>query len=283
MNCAVKIIDEIYWLGTNDRETHLFENVWPLENGVSYNSYIIIDEKIVLVDTVKDTKMEEYLFKIKNLIGDREIDYLVINHMEPDHSGCITAISKEYPNIKIVGNSKTFDFLKEFYGEFPNLVEVKDLDELNIGSRTLQFYFTPMVHWPETMMTYDKKTKLLFTGDAFGTFGTLDGGIFDDEVNLDFYESEMRRYYSNIVGKFGMMVQRAIKKVSSLDIKILASTHGPIWRTNLNYVLSRYDMWSKYEPEDKDGIVIIYGSMYGNTKKMADAIARSIAEEGLKM
>lgn len=282
MNCAVNITDSVYWLGMNDRETHLFENVWPLENGVSYNSYIIVDEKITLVDTVKETKMEEYIHKIKCLIGDKKIDYLIINHMEPDHSGCIKAISKEYPEIKIVGNAKTFGFLKDFYGDFENLVEIKDGEELNIGERNLKFFFTPMVHWPETMMTYDMKTKVLFTGDAFGSFGTLDGGIFDDELNLEFYESEMRRYYSNIVGKFGMMVQKAMQKVSGLDIKVLASTHGPVWRTNLQYVLSRYDMWSRFEPEEKDGVVVIYGSMYGNTRKMADIIARSIAEEGIK-
>ncbi len=282
MKCAINITKNVYWLGVNDRETHLFENVWPLENGVSYNSYIIVDEKTALIDTVKEMKFEEYIEKIKGVIEDRPLDYLIINHMEPDHSGCIKAIAKEYPDIKIVGNTKTFDFLKEFYGDFDNLYTVKDGEELSLGEKTLKFYFTPMVHWPETMMTYDMQDKIMFTGDAFGSFGTLDGGIFDDELNLEFYESEMRRYYSNIVGKFGMMVQRAMQKLASVDIKVLAATHGPIWRTNLEYVLSRYDMWSRYEPEEKDAVLVIYGSMYGNTRKMADVIARSISEEGIK-
>ncbi len=282
MNCAVNITEKVYWIGVNDRETHLFENVWPLDNGVSYNSYIIADEKTVLIDTVKEMKHDEYIEKIKGVLGEKELDYLIINHMEPDHSGCIKAIANEYPEIKIVGNKKTFEFLEAFYGKFDNLYEVKDGDELNIGARNLKFYFTPMVHWPETMMTYDMQDKIMFTGDAFGSFGTLDGGIFDDELNLEFYESEMRRYYSNIVGKFGMMVQRAMKKVSTADIQVLAATHGPVWRKNLDYILSRYDMWSRYEAEEKDGIAVIYGSMYGNTRRMADVVARSISEEGIK-
>jgi flavorubredoxin len=280
MNGFIPITDDVYYVGVNDRETHLFENIWPLPKGVTYNSYVITDEKNVLVDTVKVSKMALFLQKLRGLLQDGTLDYLVINHMEPDHSGAILEIIHNFPEVKIIGNKKTFDFLKGFYGIEENLYEVKDGDTLDLGTHTLTFHLTPMVHWPETMMTYDDKDKILFAGDAFGGFGTLDGGIFDDEVNIDYYENEIRRYYSNIVGKFGPMVQKALAKLKDLEIGVVASTHGPVWRTNPGRIIDRYDRWSRYEATE--GVVIAYGSMYGNTEKMADYIARKLAEEGIK-
>ena len=280
MNGFIKIHEGVYYVGVNDRDTHLFENVWPLPKGVTYNSYVITDKKNVLIDTVKVSKMAPFLGKLRELLGDEPIDYLVINHMEPDHSGAITEILHNYPDIKIVGNKKTFEFVKGFYGIEENLYEVNDGDEIDLGSRKLRFYMTPMVHWPETMMSYETESKTLFAGDAFGGFGSLDGGIFDDEVNIDYFENEIRRYFSNIVGKFGPMVQRALKKLSDLDIQVVASTHGPVWRSNPGRIISSYDRWSRYEAYP--GVVIAYGSMYGNTEKMADYVARRLAEHGIK-
>jgi flavorubredoxin len=280
MEIIAKIVDGVYYVGVNDRDTHLFENIWPLTKGVSYNSYLIVDEKTALIDTVKVNKMKEYIEKITQILDGKPLDYLIINHMEPDHSGAISSIVHAFPNVKIVGNKKTFEFIKAMYHFEGNFNEVKDGDEINLGSRTLKFYMTPMVHWPETMMTYDTKDKILFSGDAFGGFGSLDGGIFDDEVDISYFENEIRRYYSNIVGKFGPMVQKALQKLSGLDIKIVCSTHGPVWRTNPMHIVSAYDRWSKYEYEE--GVVIAYGTMYGNTEKMADYIARVLAEEGVK-
>jgi flavorubredoxin len=280
MEIVAKIVDGVYYVGVNDRDTHLFENIWPLPKGVSYNSYLIVDEKTALIDTVKVNKMKEYIEKITQILDGKPLDYLIINHMEPDHSGAISSIVHAFPNVKIVGNKKTFEFIKAMYHLEGNFYEVKDGDEINLGSRTLKFYMTPMVHWPETMMTYDTKDKILFSGDAFGGFGSLDGGIFDDEVDISYFENEIRRYYSNIVGKFGPMVQKALQKLSGLDVKIVCSTHGPVWRTNPMHIVSAYDRWSKYEYEE--GVVIAYGTMYGNTEKMADYIARVLAEEGVK-
>ncbi|WP_448376040.1 FprA family A-type flavoprotein [Fervidobacterium sp.] len=280
MEIVAKIVDGVYYVGVNDRDTHLFENIWPLTKGVSYNSYLVVDEKTALIDTVKVNKMKEYIEKITQILDGKPLDYLVINHMEPDHSGAIASIVHAFPNVKIVGNKKTFEFIKAMYHIEGNFLEVKEGDEINLGSRTLKFYMTPMVHWPETMMTYDVKDKILFAGDAFGGFGSLDGGIFDDEVDVKYFENEIRRYYSNIVGKFGPMVQKALQKLSGLEIKIICSTHGPVWRTNPMHIVSAYDRWSKYEYEE--GVVIAYGTMYGNTEKMADYIARVLAEEGVK-
>lgn len=278
----INITDDVYFLGVNDRRTHLFENMWPIPNGVSYNSYLIKDEKVALIDTVEHGGVQEYLEKIEQVIGtEGTIDYLVINHMEPDHSGAIQAIVARYPEIKLVGNLKTFKIVEAYYGYKDNLHEIKEGDVLDLGKHKLQFVMTPWVHWPETMMTYEQTNKMLFTGDAFGSFGTLDGGIFDDEIEFEaYYEEEMRRYYSNIVGKYCNMVQKAFKKLDGVEVNYVCATHGPIWRSNVQKVLDLYDKWSRYETED--GVVIIFGSMYGNTEKMADAIARSLSEEGIK-
>ena len=281
MHNTVKVTDKVYWLGANDRRTNLFENMWPIPNGVSYNSYLIVDEKIALVDTLEYGSSDDYLDKIEELIDGKPIDYLIINHMEPDHSGAIKTIVEKYPNIKLVGNLKTFKIIEAYFGYKDNWYQVEDGDGLDLGHHVLKFIMTPWVHWPETMMTYDLTEKILFSGDAFGSFGTLDGGIFDDEIEFEeYYLDEMRRYYSNIVGKYSNMVQKAFKKLEGIDIKYICATHGPIWRKDVNKVLSLYDKWSKFETED--GVVIIYGSMYGNTAKMADCIARKLSEEGIK-
>ncbi len=281
MHNTVKVTDKIYWLGANDRRTHLFENMWPIPNGVSYNSYLIIDEKIALVDTLEFGSSDDYLEKIESLINGKPIDYLIINHMEPDHSGAIKTIVEKYPDIKLVGNLKTFKIVDSYFGYKEKQYQMEDGDELDLGYHKLKFVMTPWVHWPETMMTYDLTEKVLFSGDAFGTFGSLDGGIFDDEIEFEeYYQVEMRRYFSNIVGKYSNMVQKAFKKLEGVDIRYICATHGPIWRTDVNKVLSLYDRWSKFEAED--GVVIIYGSMYGNTAKLADCIARKISEEGIR-
>lgn len=276
----VNLTDNIYYVGVNDRKTHLFENYWPLDKGMAYNSYLIVDEKVALVDTVERNFIDDYLDNIEDILKGRKVDYLIINHMEPDHSGAIRAIVSRYPGITLVGNKKTFPMLSNYYQIKDNTLEVAEGDELNLGSHTLQFYMTPMVHWPETMVTYEASNQILFSADAFGSFGALDGGIFDDELNLDFYEEEMMRYFTNIVGKYCPHTQRALKKLEGLSIKMIAATHGPVWRTDLNYILSRYKKWSSYQTDK--GVVIVYGSMYGNTEKMADAIARQLAVRGVK-
>lgn len=276
----VNLAKDIYYLGFNDRRTHLFENIWPIPHGVSYNSYLIVDEKVALVDTVERAFIDDYLDEIEGIIGDRDVDYLIINHMEPDHSGALKAIVHRYPNITLVGNKKTFGFVEAYYMDPTKVLEVHDDFVLELGKHRLQFQMIPMVHWPETMVTYEETNKILFSGDAFGSYGTLDGGIFDDEINLDFYEVEVMRYFTNIVGKYCPHTQRAIKKLAPLDIKMIAATHGPVWRTDLNWILTRYNKWSSYDLDC--GVVIVYGSMYGNTKKMAETIARQLAVRGIK-
>lgn len=276
----IKLTDNTYYLGFNDRRTHLFENIWPIPNGISYNSYLVDDEKVALIDTVERAFIDEYLDKIEKIIGNKKIDYLIINHMEPDHSGAIKTIVKQYPGITIVGNKKTFGLIESFYMKPEHILVIADGEELDLGRTKLQFHTVPMVHWPETMVTYDMANKIIFSGDAFGSFGTLDGGVFDDEINLDFYEVEAMRYFTNIVGKYCPHTQRALKKLAGLDIKQIAPAHGPVWRDSLNWILSRYDKWSSYTYDD--GVVIVYGSMYGNTKMMAEVIARQLAVKGIK-
>jgi flavorubredoxin len=276
----VNLSENVYFLGYNDRRTHLFENIWPIPHGISYNSYLVVDEKIALIDTVERSFIDEYLDSIEEIIGNRKIDYLVINHMEPDHSGALRAIIQKYPEIVLVGNKKTFALVESFYKEPENVHLVHDGSVLELGKHRFQFQTIPMVHWPETMVTYEETNKILFSGDAFGSYGTLDGGIFDDEINLDFYEVEVMRYFTNIVGKYCAHTQRAIKKLAPLDIKMIAATHGPVWRTNLDWVLTRYNKWSSYDLDL--GVVIVYGSMYGNTQKMAEVIARRLSERGIK-
>lgn len=284
-----KITDNIFYVGVNDRNKNLFEGLWPLPDGVSYNSYLICDDKVCLVDTVEVDFFMAYIKNIRDVLGDRQIDYLVVNHMEPDHSGAIELIRKYYPDVRIVGNKKTFDMMAGFYGINDRCVEVKNGDTIDLGHHTLSFVMTPMVHWPETMMTLlttagaDAATgelKVLFSGDAFGCFGALNGGIIDSQINCDGFWLEMVRYYSNIVGKYGVPVQNALKKLAGVRLDYICSTHGPVWHEHIGRVVDMYDRMSRYETEP--GLVICYGTMYGNTERAAEVIARAASEAGVK-
>lgn len=278
----VKITDSIYYVGVNDRTKHLFENLWPLPNGVSYNAYLIVDEKITLIDTVDICYSEQFFRQIERIIGDKPIDYLIIDHMEPDHSGSIGMLKRKYPNITLVGNKVTFKMMKAYYEDITdNLLEVGEGSTLNIGSRELVFTLAPMVHWPEVMFTYDTKDKVLFSADAFGTFGALDGNVMDYNTNLEPYIEEMYRYYACIVGKYGKPVQKVLGKLASLDVEIVCSTHGPVWtKFAFQRAYDVYNQLSKYE--GGKGAVVLYGSMYGNTAVVADYVARGIGSKGIK-
>ena len=275
-----EIADKVYYVGVNDRQKALFENMWPLPYGVSYNSYLIVDEKTVLIDTVDVCYSDIFLKKIADALDGRTLDYLVVNHMEPDHAGSIRLLRQQYPDVQIIGNKQTFGMLDGYHNITTGLYEVKEGDTLNIGRHQLSFYMAPMVHWPEVMVTYDSTDKLLFSADAFGTYGTLDGGVIDEEMNVDHYWEEMIRYYSNIVGKYGNPVQRALQKLSALEINTICSTHGPVWRKYAHKAIEIYDRLSRYEGED--GVVVIYGSMYGNTEQMAEAIAAELSAQGVR-
>ncbi len=272
------ILENIYYVGVNDRNKTLFEGLWPLPNGVSYNAYLIDDDKTCLIDTVEVDFFMPFLENIREVLGDRQLDYVVVNHMEPDHSGSLALIKKYYPEVKVIGNKKTFDMLKGFYQLEDGLVEVKNGDSIELGRQTLQFVLTPMVHWPETMMTLCGST--LFSGDAFGCFGALNGAFVDEQMNCDEYWLEMTRYYSNIVGKYGTPVQMALKKLAGVKVDYICSTHGPVWHQYVEKVIALYDRLSKYEAEP--GLVICYGTMYGNTERAAEVIARAAAEAGVK-
>ncbi|MDE6423811.1 MAG: FprA family A-type flavoprotein [Muribaculaceae bacterium] len=277
-----EITKDVHYVGVNDRTTDRFEGLWPLPYGVSYNSYIVTGkEKVALIDTVEVGSIRELLHSIKNQIGDRKIDYLVINHMEPDHSGGITAVLTEYPEAKLVGNKQTIAMVKGYYHvDEDRFLEITDGSVLELGDKTIRFILTPMVHWPETMMSFIEEDGVLFSGDAFGTFGALNGGVIDNEMDTTWYIDEMYRYYSNIVGKYGRFVQKALEKVSGIDIKYICSTHGPIWHDRLTEIVGLYDRLSKYESEP--GVTIIYGSMYGNTAEVAEEIARQLTARGVK-
>jgi len=282
-----EIISQIYYVGVNDRNKTLFEGLWPLPNGVSYNSYLIVDEKVCLIDTVEVDFFMPYLENIREVIGERPIDYVVVNHMEPDHSGSLALLRQFYPNVEIIGNKKTFDMMSGFYRLTEGLKEVKNGDSIGLGSLKLDFVLTPMVHWPETMMTLctpaaeqPSPQTVLFSGDAFGCFGALNGAFVDEQMNCDEFWQEMTRYYSNIVGKYGTPVQMALKKLAGVNVDYICATHGPVWHEYVERVIGIYDRLSKYEAEP--GLVICYGTMYGNTERAAEVIARAAAEAGLK-
>lgn len=282
MNIA-KISDSVYYIGVNDRTTRRFEGLWPLPYGVSYNSYVVAGaDKVAVIDGVETGHALMQIDHIKALLGGRCPDYLVINHMEPDHSGAIRVLRQAYPDITIVGNSITASMVKGFYGIGCNMLEVKDGDTLSLGGGVdLSFHMTPMVHWPETMMTYLASEKVLFSGDAFGCFGALNGAVIDSDMNTAAYFPEMVRYYSNIVGKYGTYVQRALSKLAALEISAICPTHGPVWRSQIKEVVGLYDRLSRYEPLD-NGVTVVYGSMYGNTERMAEAAAAALAQRGVR-
>ena len=278
------ITKDIIWIGASLRRLALFENIFSIPKGVSYNSYIIMDEKTVLLDTVDTAVAGQFFENLEYVLQDRALDYLVVNHMEPDHCAMIGDIVRRYPGIQIVGNAKTFAMMEQFFGTGFNErgIIVKEGDTLSVGKHTLQFIMAPMVHWPETMVTYDELDKVLFSADGFGTFGALNGNIFADEIDFEReWLDDMRRYYANIVGKYGASVQALLKKAAALDIETICPLHGPIWRENLSYILDIYQKWSSYEPEEK-GVVILYASMYGNTASAVDALAGCLAERGVK-
>ena len=279
-----KVTNDIVWIGCNDRRLALFENLFPLKNGVSYNSYLILDEKVTLMDTVDANETEQFLENLDAALAGKSLDYLVVQHMEPDHCANVGRLLDKFPEMKLVVNAKTVKMIEQFFHpvEEERLVVVKEGDTLSIGKHVLHFVMAPMVHWPEVMVTYDETEKVLFSADAFGTFGALNGNLFADEVDFEKdWMAEARRYYSNIVGKYGVPVQTLLKKAAGLDIQMICPLHGPVWRENLNVFLEKYDTWSKYEPEEQD-VILIYGSIYGHTEAVVNALATKLAEQGLK-
>ena len=279
-----KVTEDIVWVGASDRRLALFENIFPIPRGVSYNSYVLLDEKTVLLDTVDASVAGQFFENLEHVLDGRKLDYLIVNHMEPDHCAMIGDLVRRYPEVQVVGNTKTFRMIKQFFGtDFAErAVTVKEGDTLATGAHTLHFVMAPMVHWPEVMVTYDEKDKVLFAADGFGTFGALNGNIFADEVDFDRdWLDDARRYYTNIVGKYGASVQALLKKASGLDIAVICPLHGPIWRENLGYILEKYQKWSTYEAEDQ-AVVILYATMYGNTASAADALAGRLAAKGVK-
>lgn len=281
---ARNVTKEIVWVGASDRRLALFENIFPIPRGVSYNAYVILDEKTVLLDTVDASVSAQFFENIEYVLGERTLDYLVVNHMEPDHCAMIGDIVRRYPDVKIVGNAKTFIMMKQFFGTDyeEHSIVVKEGDTLETGKHTLHFLMAPMVHWPEAMVAYDDKDKVLFSADGFGTFGALNGNIFADEINFERdWLDDARRYYTNIVGKYGTSVQALLKKAAAFEIAVICPLHGPIWRENLGYILEKYQKWSTYEAEER-AVVILYASMYGNTASAADALAGVLAKKGVK-
>mgnify|MGYP001585721429 FL=1 len=282
MYCVRNITEDLYWVGGSDRRLALFENIHPIPRGVSYNSYLLMDKKTVLFDTVDWSICRQFIENIQSVLKGKSLDYLVINHMEPDHAACIEEIILRYPNVKIVCNHKAFLFMHQFgFHIDENIIEVKEGDTMSFGKHVVTFVAAPMVHWPEAMVTFDTTNGVLFSADAFGSFGSLDGQLFNDEVNFDRdWIDDARRYYTNIVGKYGPHVQDLLKKAGTIDIKIICPLHGPVWRNDLGYFLGKYDKWSRYEPEEK-GVMIVYGTMYGNTEAAASDLATRLVEKGM--
>ena len=279
-----EVCKDTYYVGASDRRLALFENIYPLTNGASYNSYIILDEKTCVLDGVDHLVRDIYINKVKAALNGRKLDYLIIQHMEPDHACCLKDLIAIYPDLTVVLNSKTWEMFKNFNEgvEVKNVKIVQEMDTLSLGKHTLTFVFAPMVHWPEVMVTYDSYTKTLFSADAFGTFGALSGNLFADRVKFEKeFEDEARRYYTNIVGKYGTQVQAILKKAATIEIETICPLHGPIWRQDLNYLIDLYDKWSRYEPE-VNGVLIVYGSVYGHSEEAANIIADILADLGLK-
>ena len=284
MHCVKKVTDDLYWIGGSDRRLALFENVYPIPRGVSYNSYVLLDEKTVLLDTVDASISGLFFENLEYVLNDRTLDYLIVNHMEPDHCAIIGDVVRRYPDVKLVCNAKTVPMLKQFF-DFPvedRTVIVKEMDTLCTGKHTFAFVMAPMVHWPEAMVSYDTVDKILFSADGFGTFGAINGNLFADEVNFERdWLDDARRYFINIVGKYGVQVQNLLKKAATLEIKMICPLHGPIWRENLGWFIEKYDTWSSYKPEDQ-AVMIAYASIYGNTENAADILASKLADKGVK-
>ncbi|MBW4082358.1 FprA family A-type flavoprotein [Paenibacillus sp. S150] len=284
MYCVQEIAPAVVWVGGSDKRLERFENMFPLPNGVAYNSYLILDEKTALMDTVDSAISAQFLENLGHVLQDRVLDYLIINHMEPDHCANIEELLRRYPDLKLVGNKKTFQFMEQFYtfSKPDNYYIVKEADELCLGERTLRFVMTPFVHWPEVMFTYETTGRILFSADAFGCFGSLSGNIFSDQTDFEgVYLEEARRYYANIVGKYGPQVQKVLKKLAGYDIQMICPLHGPVWRENLPFILDKYRQWSSYQPE-KPGVVLAYASMYGNTENVMNLIAAKLSAKGVQ-
>ena len=284
MQSIRKVTEDILWVGCNDRRITLFENLFPVPKGVSYNSYLILDEKVTLMDTVDASATEQFFENLEAGLQGRSIDYLVVHHMEPDHAANIKLLLEKYPEIQVVASAKALQMIGQFFDLdlSGRSMEVKEGDTLSTGSHTFHFVAAPMVHWPEVLVSYDEKEKILFSADAFGTFGALNGTIFNDEVDFEReYLADARRYYANIVGKYGMQVQGLLKKAAGLDIQMICPLHGPIWRTDLGWFIDKYDKWSRYEPEEK-AVVVLYGSIYGHTEQAVNALTCALAEKGAR-
>ena len=285
MYCVRNVTDDLYWVGANDRRLSLFENIHPIPRGVSYNSYLLLDEKTVLFDTVDWSACRQLLDNVEHLLGDRPLDYIVVNHMEPDHGASLQEVLIRWPNAAVIASDKAFLLMRQFgfHTDGHECIKVKEGDTQSFGKHTVTFISAPMVHWPEVMVTFDTTNGVLFSADAFGTFGALNGKLFNDEVNYDRdWIDDSRRYYANIVGKYGVQVQALLKKAAGIlpQIKYICSLHGPVWRTDIPYLIDKYDHWSRYEPEEK-GVIIAYASMYGNTEAAADALAVELVKRGL--
>lgn len=278
-----KVTEDLYWIGGDDHRLHLFENIHPIPRGVSYNSYLLLDKKTVLFDTVDWSIGRQFLENLEHVLDGRPLDYMVINHMEPDHAAMIEEVMLRYPKVKVISSEKAFYFMNQFgfHIDSSKTEIVKEGDKKSFGKHEILFVAAPMVHWPEAMVSFDTTNGVLFSADAFGSFGALDGKLFNDEVDFDRdWIDDARRYYTNIVGKYGPHVQALLKKAAGIDIKIVCPLHGPVWRNNLGYFIDKYDKWSRYEPEEK-GVMIVYASMYGNTENAASVLASKLVEKGM--
>ena len=278
-----KVTEDLYWIGGDDHRLHLFENIHPIPRGVSYNSYLLLDKKTVLFDTVDWSIGRQFLENLEHVLDGRPLDYMVINHMEPDHAAMIEEVMLRYPKVKVISSEKAFYFMNQFgfHIDSSKTEIVKEGDKKSFGKHEILFVAAPMVHWPQAMVSFDTTNGVLFSADAFGSFGALDGKLFNDEVNFDRdWIDDARRYYTNIVGKYGPHVQALLKKAAGIDIKIVCPLHGPVWRNNLGYFIDKYDKWSRYEPEEK-GVMIVYASMYGNTENAASVLASKLVEKGM--
>ena len=284
MYCVKKMTDDLYWVGGSDRRLALFENVYPIPNGVSYNAYLLLDEKTVLLDTVDRSIADLFFENVAHVLNGRKLDYVIVNHMEPDHCAVLQDLVLRYPEVKIVCNAKTVTMIRNFFtfDIDSRAVIVKEMDTLCTGRHTFAFVMAPMVHWPEAMVSYDATTKTLFSADAFGTFGALNGNLYADEVNFKTeYLADARRYYTNIVGKYGTQVQALLKKAAAIEIETICPLHGPVWRKDIAWFLDKYVHWATYQPEET-AIVIAYASVYGNTENAANILAGMLADKGIR-